>query len=69
MLVLYTDGVTEAMNLEHEQFGSSRLTALIERMSALPVGEICGTIVAAVSSWAPAQTDDISVLVGRCLGS
>jgi DNA-binding LacI/PurR family transcriptional regulator/serine phosphatase RsbU (regulator of sigma subunit) len=69
LLVLYTDGVTDAMNLEHEQFGTSRLTAAIERASALPVTEICQTIVAAVNSWAPAQADDISVLVGRCLGS
>jgi DNA-binding LacI/PurR family transcriptional regulator/serine phosphatase RsbU (regulator of sigma subunit) len=68
LLVLYTDGVTEAMNLDGEQFGTSRLTSLIERASALPVGEICRTIVAAVRSWAPVQADDISVLVGRYLG-
>jgi sigma-B regulation protein RsbU (phosphoserine phosphatase) len=69
LLVLYTDGVTEAMNLVHGRFGSSGLKAVIERASALPTDEICQAIVAAVSSWAPAQADDISVLVGRYVGS
>jgi sigma-B regulation protein RsbU (phosphoserine phosphatase) len=32
LVVMYTDGVTEATNFENEEFGQERLTALIERV-------------------------------------
>ena len=32
LLVMYTDGVTEAVNLQNKEFGRERLAALIERV-------------------------------------
>jgi sigma-B regulation protein RsbU (phosphoserine phosphatase) len=38
-LYLYTDGVTEAMNKEHELFGDPRLLETIDRYTSLPLKE------------------------------
>lgn len=65
LLVLYTDGVTEAMNDRHERFGLDRLAALIEEHQSRDVAEICAAVVAAVTAWAPVQADDVSLVVGR----
>jgi sigma-B regulation protein RsbU (phosphoserine phosphatase) len=40
LLVLYTDGVTEAMNLQNQEFGRERLTVLSRQVNTLPVKEI-----------------------------
>lgn len=65
LLVLYTDGVTEAMNAQRELFGLERLTALIEAHQARTPSEICAAVIAAVTAWAPSQRDDISLVIGR----
>jgi len=68
VLVLYTDGVTEARNHLHEQFGIARLRRVIETCHAQPVQEICASVIEAVRAWAPSQDDDMTVFVGRFLG-
>ena len=40
ILLLYTDGVTEAMNKEGEEFGSGRLAAAVEQDANLPPQEL-----------------------------
>ncbi len=40
MIVLYTDGITEAKNGKGEEFGYDRLQEIIKRMSQAPVDEI-----------------------------
>jgi serine phosphatase RsbU (regulator of sigma subunit) len=40
LLVLYTDGVTEAVDLQNQEFGRERLTALSRQVNTLPVKEI-----------------------------
>jgi serine phosphatase RsbU (regulator of sigma subunit) len=44
ILVLYTDGVTEAENAGGEQFGTGRLCAVIAEHSRLHPGEIMAAI-------------------------
>lgn len=68
LLVLYTDGVTEAMNADHELFELDRLLAVVREARALPVEEIRDRVVAAVKGWMHQQHDDITILVGRYSG-
>ena len=69
-LFLYTDGVSEAMNAADEQFGDSRLEAVLARSATLPVDEMLSAVTAAVAGFAGAapQSDDITCLVVRYLG-
>jgi DNA-binding LacI/PurR family transcriptional regulator/serine phosphatase RsbU (regulator of sigma subunit) len=69
LLVLYTDGVTEAMNELGEQFELARLCHLVAAEATLPADVICGAIVNAVEQWQARQIDDISVVVIRYTGN
>jgi DNA-binding LacI/PurR family transcriptional regulator/serine phosphatase RsbU (regulator of sigma subunit) len=69
LLVLYTDGVTEARNHLHEQFGIKRLRKVIEACPSLPVEEICTSVIEAVRAWAPSQDDDMTIFIGRFIGA
>lgn len=67
-LILYTDGVSEAMNVQSEEFGEPRLQALAAASGeAAPAGEIVRTIISAVQQHAAGapQSDDITLLVVR----
>src|ERR1700682_4817727 len=44
LLVLYTDGITEAENSQGEEFGLERLSAVIRRDSSLSAKELMGNI-------------------------
>ena len=66
-LVLYTDGVTEAENKEHAQFGESRLEAALAESKGASSKQIVSNINAKVKEFidgAP-QSDDITQLVIR----
>ncbi|MGC4093623.1 MAG: SpoIIE family protein phosphatase [Polyangiaceae bacterium] len=68
VLVLYTDGITEAQNAEFEQFGLARLCEVVEAQAARPVELILERIFGAVHAWSAVQRDDMSCLVLRYLG-
>ena len=66
-LVMYTDGVTEAENMEHDQFGESRLETELAGLKGATSRQIVDTINAKVKEFidgAP-QSDDITQLVIR----
>jgi serine phosphatase RsbU (regulator of sigma subunit) len=65
ILVLHTDGVTEARSPTNEQFGMARLAELVAEHHALPVCDLPDKIFAAVSAWATTQEDDMSLVVAR----
>ncbi|WP_437949917.1 SpoIIE family protein phosphatase [Sorangium sp. So ce296] len=65
VLVLYSDGVTEARNAHREQFGVERLCAAIEAAQAAPVEAIRDRILREVEGWCPSPDDDITVVVAR----
>lgn len=67
-VILYSDGVTEAMSASRQQFGIDRVAAIVERMRDRPSQEICDAIVAAVDAFAVRQTDDITAMVLRYVG-
>lgn len=65
LMVLYTDGVTEAMNEKGEQLGMDRLLGAIEAHQGEPVERIRDIIFDEVTAFSPRQDDDITLLVIR----
>jgi sigma-B regulation protein RsbU (phosphoserine phosphatase) len=67
VLVLYTDGVTEAVNLAGEQFGMARLESSIRQAGSGPAADLVQGVMEAVSGYSvPGKaTDDITLLVVR----
>ncbi|CAN99286.1 hypothetical protein sce9114 [Sorangium cellulosum So ce56] len=65
VLVLYSDGVTEARNAHQEWYGLERLCAAIEAVQAAPVDAIRDRILEQVEGWCPSLDDDITILVAR----
>lgn len=70
VLVLYTDGVTEARNRDDEHFGVERMLATLDGADREPTALMDATI-AAVDAFAGAvaQADDITLLALRYLGT
>ena len=66
-LVLFTDGVTEAMNPRQEEFGNARLETLLDDAADADAAGLMGQIYAAVDSFADGeeQADDITCLMLR----
>ena len=67
VLVLYTDGITEAMNETRDQFGEERLHRAIRSCLNRPAQRISKTVLRAVSKFvgdAP-RSDDITLIVVR----
>jgi serine phosphatase RsbU (regulator of sigma subunit)/anti-sigma regulatory factor (Ser/Thr protein kinase)/transposase len=64
MLVIYTDGITEAMNKEKDQFGEERLLRAIKKHGELAPQEFASTLaeeIAAFTGGEP-QNDDITLV-------
>ncbi len=65
LMVLYTDGVTEARNAAGQQLGLERLLDTIEALQGEPVEQIRDKILDDVAAFSPQQDDDITLLVIR----
>ncbi|MFZ5891133.1 MAG: SpoIIE family protein phosphatase [Myxococcota bacterium] len=68
VLVLYTDGITEAQNAEFEQFGLERLIQVLTAHASKPVETILERIFDAAKAWSAVQRDDMTCVVIRYLG-
>jgi sigma-B regulation protein RsbU (phosphoserine phosphatase) len=64
-LVMFTDGVTEAMNPEEKEFGKERLDNAIKGQPGKSCQQVIGTVMAAIKEFANGaeQSDDITMLV------
>lgn len=64
MLVLFTDGVTEAMNTQYEEFGEQRLEATLSRLKGADCKHTVETIKADTTAFSgeAEQSDDITIL-------
>jgi len=69
IVLLYTDGVTEARAASGEQFGLERLTALLENSGDLPIEALIERIYDAVACHARELDDDVTLLAFRYLES
>jgi len=66
LFVAYTDGVTEAMNADEEEFGEERLKELVKLNRGEPVKEIISAICREVDQFAHGnQSDDFTLIVFR----
>ena len=67
LLVLYTDGVTEALNLQNQEFGRERLTVLSRQVNTLPVKEIMQEIRQALEEFSEGKplADDTTLVFCR----
>jgi sigma-B regulation protein RsbU (phosphoserine phosphatase) len=64
LLVLYTDGVTEAVNLQNQEFGRERLATLSRQVNILPVKEVVQEIRQALEEFSEGKPlDDDTTLV------
>lgn len=63
VLVLYTDGITEATDEQYAEFGLERLETLVGRQAGCPAHTLVQRIIAAVDDWT--ATDDKTLVVVR----
>jgi serine phosphatase RsbU (regulator of sigma subunit) len=69
-LILYTDGIVEAMNEQEELFGFDRLLTVIQELTATEPAAILDEIMARVNAFVgrASQHDDLTVIVIGCSG-
>ena len=69
VLVLYTDGVTEAHNLNGDEFGRDRLAQAVRRHSQLGARELIAALQTDVIEWTEGRgaTDDVTFFVIKAL--
>jgi serine phosphatase RsbU (regulator of sigma subunit) len=65
LLVLYTDGITEAMNDAGGMYGVERLSTAIEAVQSESVDRIRDQVIDDVMRWAARIDDDITLVVIR----
>jgi sigma-B regulation protein RsbU (phosphoserine phosphatase) len=66
-LVLFSDGVTEAMDPEDQLYGVGRLRAVLLGKNEMPLDEIQKTLLESVENFARGarQADDLTILLVR----
>jgi len=66
LVVLYSDGITEARSSDDEEFGEKRLQALIEMHSGAALADVQAEVLEAVRNWAGDEPeDDMTLLMVR----
>jgi sigma-B regulation protein RsbU (phosphoserine phosphatase) len=67
LLVMYSDGITEAMNSSSDQFGRTNLDRILVEQRHLPLDDLARMIVEAVKEHAGSapQSDDITLVAVR----
>ena len=70
VLVIYSDGVTEALNNAGEEFGEERLSTELIKYRTAPLSDLVQSVITAVQTFAAgaSQSDDVTVLVTRYMG-
>ncbi|MBZ5536512.1 MAG: SpoIIE family protein phosphatase [Acidobacteriia bacterium] len=67
VLLVYSDGISEAMTAEEEEFGEARLASLISANLELPATELCDLILQEVDNFVSGspQYDDMTLVVAK----
>ena len=70
LVVVFSDGVTEAFNAEWEEFGDARLVESVRANRDLPPVSLLARVMASIKAFVKdaAQSDDVTVLVLRYMG-
>ncbi len=69
LMVLFTDGVIEALNDTQQQFGIERVAQIVESNAKRTPLVIRDAIYEAVQKWWARQSDDVSIIVMRYKGT
>ncbi len=69
LLVIYTDGINEAMNEEDEQYGDQRLIDLLKEHGTQTAAKITDHVIADIATYRKSkpQSDDITMVVVKLL--
>lgn len=69
-LLLYTDGLTEVLNISNEEFGQERLGALVQQYADRPAPDLLQTIRRAVSTFGGGRplVDDVTMVALKISG-
>ncbi len=65
LLVIYSDGITEAMNISEEEFGEERLIKFLKENKMLPASDLVDSVIKSVKDFAGnvEQMDDMTLVV------
>ena len=63
IILLYTDGITEATNKQGEMFGQTRLEQALDEYADLPINKILEKIINDISAFQVEQMDDMTLLI------
>jgi len=63
VVLLFTDGITEAVNKNGEMFGQRRLEQALDQYANLPVNKISSKIIEELTAFQEEQYDDITLVV------
>ena len=68
MVVMYTDGISEAIDVQDQEFGEERLAATVAAAQMLAPAALITQIVAAADAFAgkAPQYDDMTLVIARC---
>ena len=69
VMILFSDGVSEAHNPAEEEYGEQRLKELLRKVSHLPVNDMAGAVMQELKNWmldAP-QHDDLTFVLMKGL--
>jgi sigma-B regulation protein RsbU (phosphoserine phosphatase) len=68
VLLLYTDGVDEAIGADGERYGANRLHACARENRSLPASELAELLAEEVSHWTGGKPlrDDVTILILKC---
>jgi sigma-B regulation protein RsbU (phosphoserine phosphatase) len=71
LLLMYTDGVSEAMNSAEEEFGEERMKRLLLEHRALPIRDLVARLEAEVVAFAGSDMleDDFTLLLAQVEGA
>jgi sigma-B regulation protein RsbU (phosphoserine phosphatase) len=69
-LLLYTDGVTEVLNISNEEFGQERLGELVQQYADRPVPDLLQGVRQALSAFGGNQplVDDVTMVALKVSG-
>lgn len=63
IIMLYTDGLTEATNRKGVMFGQNRLEQTLDQYADLPINKILDKIIREVNNYQEEQSDDMTLLI------
>ena len=68
ILAFYTDGLSEAMNKDGEEFGEERLAEVLKEHSNLPVEELKDKVIDKILAFVGKQNlhDDLTLILIKC---